>query len=343
MAPIADVNLAACGVAPTLLAALFKAGFRYKADLAGLSARELANEARIDVRDAVVALESAKLAPANGTASSRQSSSRGQSSGVGVTALDVLQQGGMKRPIPTRIQGLDDMLGGGIPCSELTEICGGPGTGKTQLGIHLCLAAQYALDAGSNRSTAIYIDTEGSFLVERVASMATSFSRDFPMVGSRKLDRDDLLQGITYFRVHDFLEQMEVLHSLPALLQAQPECTLVVLDTVAFHFRHGFEDYSQRTRSLDTLATFLHKISADFNIGVVLMNHLTTKSSPSRSIVESPALGESWAHAITTRVILAWEAKCRVARIIKSSTQAHRAAQFEISEKGVRDAEDGVY
>ncbi|TYZ65161.1 hypothetical protein PybrP1_012069 [[Pythium] brassicae (nom. inval.)] len=82
---------------------------------------------------------------------------------------------------------------------------------------------------------------------------------------------------------------MEVLHSLPTLLRAQPEVQraltqlglceptlpsdattskLLVLDTVAFHFRHGFEDYSQRARSLDMLATLLHKIAVDFNIVV---------------------------------------------------------------------------
>lgn len=113
-----------------------------------------------------------------------------------------------------------------------------------------------------------------------------------------------MLQGITYFRVHDFLEQMEVLYALPALLQAQPavrhECVtewareskrgpralvvrtatdgldwivtlqikLLVLDTVAFHFRHGFEDFAQRTRALDALATVLQRIATEFSIAV---------------------------------------------------------------------------
>lgn len=43
---------------------------------------------------------------------------------------------------------------------------------------------------------------------------------------------------------------------------------VVVLDTVAFHFRHGFEDYSQRTRALDALAGHLHRLATEFHIAV---------------------------------------------------------------------------
>lgn len=35
--------------------------------------------------------------------------------------------------------------------------------------------------------------------------------------------RDDLLRGISYYRVHDFVEQMEVVHALESLLRETPE------------------------------------------------------------------------------------------------------------------------
>jgi len=40
----------------------------------------------------------------------------------------------MKR-IPTGIKGLDDMLGGGLPPGRCILVCGGPGSGKTILGV----------------------------------------------------------------------------------------------------------------------------------------------------------------------------------------------------------------
>lgn len=54
------------------------------------------------------------------------------------------------------------------------------------ISIHICLAAQFTLDAPSDRkASAIYIDTEGSFVIERVASMATHFIEDFVATSTR--------------------------------------------------------------------------------------------------------------------------------------------------------------
>src|SRR5208282_5515901 len=52
---------------------------------------------------------------------------------------------GKRQPIPkapTRIAGLDEILEGGIPRGRTTVVCGGPGSGKTVLGLEfLCRAA----------------------------------------------------------------------------------------------------------------------------------------------------------------------------------------------------------
>ncbi|KAF4033249.1 Rad51 [Phytophthora infestans] len=309
----------------------FPRRFSVSKDLVDISARELASEAEISVDDAVGVLEIARHEKKTTT--------------VGDTALDLLQEVTKSKPIATRLLGLDGLLGGGLQLGEVTEICGGPGSGKTQFGIHACLAAQYAVDEAGKKSSAVFIDSEGSFIIERVASMAKHFLEDFRHLGADKLTRDDLLRGITYYRVHDFLEQVEILHSLPSYLQATPECKLLVIDTVAFHFRHGFEDYTQRARALDELALFLHGLATDFDLAVLLINHITTKSSSNNRQVsqERPALGESWTHSIANRVVFEWEANCRVARIIKSATLAHDSALFEVSERGVRDAIDEEY
>ncbi|ETK81105.1 hypothetical protein L915_13365 [Phytophthora nicotianae] len=326
-----DVPLAACGLAPSVLEALLRAGFRHQKDLVDVSARELASEAKINVKDAVEAIEIAR--------------NEKNSSAVGDTALDLLQEVTRSKPIATRLLGLDGLLGGGLQRGEVTEICGGPGTGKTQFGIHACLAAQYVANTTDKPSSAIFIDSEGSFIIERVASMATHFLEDFRHIGADKLTRDDLLRGITYYRVHDFLEQMEILHSLPSYLQANAQCKLLVIDSVAFHFRHGFEDYGQRARALDELAAFLHGLATDFDLAVLLINHITTKSSSNDRQVsqERPALGESWTHSNANRVVFGWEANCRVARLIKSATLAHDSTTFEVSERGIRDMTDKEY
>jgi len=50
-----------------------------------------------------------------------------------VTALDLLQTVRCQQPIVTFSEQLDTLLGGGVPLGKMTEFCGAPGTGKTQI------------------------------------------------------------------------------------------------------------------------------------------------------------------------------------------------------------------
>ncbi|KAL8000404.1 putative DNA recombination and repair protein Rad51 [Plasmopara halstedii] len=210
---------------------------------------------------------------------------------------------------------MDRLLGGGLQREKLRKfVSGSPGSGKTQFGqvIHACLAAQYVVNA------------EGSFIVERVASMAEHFIADFSQICSNKLvclscREPFLLESLLYF--------------------TKTSCNLLVIDTIAFHFRHGFENYVQRARALDEVAVFLHNLATDFNIAIVLINHITTKSTAidRQSSQEQPALGDGWAHSITSRIVFGWETNCRIASLIKSATLAHHSIAFQVSERGLRD------
>jgi hypothetical protein len=72
--------------------------------------------------------------------------------------------------------------------------------------------------------------------------------------------------------------------------------------------------YLQRTQQLSHLAAFLGELATQFEIAVVVLNQMTTKvddhennnggmttTTTSRLV---PTLGESWAHATTTRLLL---------------------------------------
>lgn len=49
------------------------------------------------------------------------------------SAYDILTEEKNLLPISTSSSAIDNILGGGIPVSKVTELCGCPGTGKTQL------------------------------------------------------------------------------------------------------------------------------------------------------------------------------------------------------------------
>ena len=52
---------------------------------------------------------------------------------AGTSALDLLRDEENLNHIVTSCYHIDDMLGGGVPVGKVTELCGAPGIGKTQL------------------------------------------------------------------------------------------------------------------------------------------------------------------------------------------------------------------
>ena len=83
------------------------------------------------------------------------------------TAADILSSHlEFKRPIVSFCQSIDSLLGGGFAVSEVTELVGLPGIGKTQLCIQLCVDVALPKQFGGVCGEALYIDTEGSFVPE---------------------------------------------------------------------------------------------------------------------------------------------------------------------------------
>lgn len=50
------------------------------------------------------------------------------------TALEMLKDDSLQQSIITFSEKLDGLLGGGVPLGKITEFCGAPGIGKTQIG-----------------------------------------------------------------------------------------------------------------------------------------------------------------------------------------------------------------
>ncbi|KAI2493435.1 RAD51-like protein [Fragilaria crotonensis] len=136
------------------------------------------------------------------------------------TALSILQSQST-RSIVTFSKSLDEMLGGGVSIGEVTEICGLPGAGKTQLAMQLCVNANLPHQVGGTCGQAVYIDTEGSFSPERCQSMAEGLVRHVHKSTRGRaeipdwFEPDAILDGIHVFRVYDEPTQMATLEALP--------------------------------------------------------------------------------------------------------------------------------
>lgn len=55
----------------------------------------------------------------------------------GKSALELLKKETQLPSIVTCNEAIDKMLGGGVPLGKMTEFCGIPGIGKTQVGLEL--------------------------------------------------------------------------------------------------------------------------------------------------------------------------------------------------------------
>ncbi|KAB7499586.1 DNA repair protein RAD51-like protein 3, partial [Armadillidium nasatum] len=89
-------------------------------------------------------------------------------------------------------------------------------------------------------------------------------------------------------------------------------------DSIAFHFRHDFTDMSARSSILCSMSQDLIHLASKHNLTVIVTNQMTTKV---RAIGHSeiiPALGETWGHCPTIRLLLHWKGLSRIATVIKS-------------------------
>ncbi|XP_035391204.1 DNA repair protein RAD51 homolog 3 isoform X2 [Electrophorus electricus] len=323
-------------LAPSVKVKLINAGFHTAADLVDLLPLQLCQEAGISQEEANEVLQALRH-------DSRLCQERAAEGCI--TALELLHCEQSQGSLVTFSSELDAVLGGGVSVGKTTEICGTPGIGKTQLCIQLAVDVQIPVCFGGLGGKAVYIDTEGGFLVQRAAEMARAAAEHCALLAEDTEQRaaledftlEKILSNIFLIRCHDYVELLAETYLLPNLLQKCAEVKLVVIDSIAFPFRHDFEDFSQRTRLLNSLAQQLNQLANQQQTAVVLTNQMTTKVSNGQSKLV-PALGESWGHAATEKLILHWEEDKRLASLYKSPRQMEATVQYQITGQGFRDA-----
>ncbi|XP_078228853.1 DNA repair protein RAD51 homolog 3 isoform X4 [Callithrix jacchus] len=224
---------------------------------------------------------------------------------------------------------------------KTTEICGAPGIGKTQLCVQLAVDVQIPECFGGVAGEAVFIDTEGSFMVDRVVDLATACIQHLQLIAEkhkgeehRKALEDftleNILSHIYYFRCCDYTELLAQVYLLPDFLSEHSQVRLVIVDGIAFPFRHDLDDLSLRTRLLNGLAQQMISLANNHRLAVILTNQMTTKIDKNQALL-IPALGESWGHAATIRLIFHWDLKQRLATLYKSPSQKESTVLFQIT------------
>jgi DNA repair protein RAD51 len=155
--------------------------------------------------------------------------------------------------IRTGLQKLDQILGGGLKNSTITDIFGPSGTGKTQL------ALQIMLNSLSENHKIFYQDTTGNFRPERLVEMS-----------QHKEMNKDFLDKITVGRITNVVEQQNSLDKI-----SESDFTLMVIDNVTdlFSFEYPKEEQIlEKTKQFSKYMKRLSQITSDTKIPIVITN-----------------------------------------------------------------------
>ena len=305
------------GVASTTVNKLLKAGFTTVQAVAMTPAREIADLAGMGSDTAVKVCRLARMHVDPGF----------------VPALEVLEMRQHMVKCTTGSQELDRILGGGVETGAITELIGEFGSGKTQICFTLAVTAQQSVEEGGYGGNVCVIDTEGTFMPERIMQIAEE----------RGLDYTKILEGILIARAYNSEHQIILINSLPELVE-KSGIKLVIMDSMIGHFRGeyiGRGTLAERQQKLGSCLSKLLRVAEAFNVSVVLTNQVLSTPDTMYGDPNKPTGGHVMAHACTHRVFLRkGRQNTRLARVIDSPSLPEEKIRFAITAAGVVDADE---
>jgi len=223
---------------------------------------------------------------------------------------------------------LNRILGGGIETDAITELIGEFGSGKTQICFTLSVLAQMPVDQGGFASKVCVIDTEGTFIPERIKQIAEA----------RGLDSNQILQNVLVARAYNSEHQTILIKNLPQIVQ-EHKAKLVIVDSMIGHFRGEFigrGTLSDRQQKIGSCLAALLRVAEAFSLAVVLTNQVQAKPDTSYGDPNKPTGGHVMAHACTHRIFLRkGKENTRIAHVIDSPYLPEEKARFAVDAAGV--------
>ena len=227
---------------------------------------------------------------------------------------------------------LDTLLGGGLETQAITEFVGEFGTGKSQICMTASIRTQLSEDKGGLNGKVLFIDTEGTFAAQRVYQIAQAAGHD----------PEKILEGIIYSRVYNSDHQILSIDHAFKVCQEE-NIKLLIVDSVMSHFRGeyiGRESLAERQQRLNSHLHKLARIAQTLNLAVIITNQVQANPQAFFGDPTRPAGGNILAHASTHRVMLRKASGgIRVAKVFDSPYLPESEAYFQITEKGVEDAQ----
>jgi meiotic recombination protein DMC1 len=219
------------------------------------------------------------------------------------------------------------MLHGGVDTRCITEFCGPPNCGKTQMCHSLAVAAQ--LDGQKvTGSLVLYIDTEQTFNPVRI----------FEIAARRRLDEDQVLANVLITRANSVAKQEQILEQIPDLCKSN-NIILLIIDSVIRNYRAKFTGRSNLVERQQRVCKFMHALSnlaVKHDIAVVITNQVSDR--PESSGKYKPTGGNILGHFVTHRISLIERGPVILANLVKSAYYPYTDCRLQIEDIGVTDA-----
>ena len=254
----------------------------------------------------------------------------------GFTPADqVLEQRSHMRRCRTGSSVLNHIMGGGIETGVITELIGEYGSGKTQICYNLSVLAPLPEEQGGLGGKVCVIDTEGTFLPERIKQIAES----------RGYDPEEVLDQVLVARAYNSSHQLTIIQQLPQVIQ-EHGIKLVIVDSMISHFRGeyiGRGTLAERQQKIGSALGNLLRVAEAFNVAVVLTNQVQATPAVMFGDPNKPTGGHVMAHACNHRVYIRKGRKnTRLIQVIDSPYLPEERVRIAITEAGVTDS-DGSY
>ncbi len=235
----------------------------------------------------------------------------------------------MKR-ITTGSEEIDEILGGGVETQAITELYGEYGSAKTQISHQLAVNVQLPEDEGGLDRGVVFIDTEDTFIPERIEQMAEPTS----------LEPEEVLENIHVARAFNSDHQMLLADEAQDICQRE-DIGLIVVDSLTAQFRSdyvGRGELATRQQKLNRHMNTLLRLANSHNAAVLVTNQVMANPDQMFGDPTSAIGGHIVAHNSAVRIYLRKSKKDkRIARLVDSPYMPEGEAVFKVKDEGIID------
>jgi DNA repair protein RadA len=236
--------------------------------------------------------------------------------------------------LTTGSKALDGILDGGLETQTITEFYGEYGSGKSQICHQLCVNVQLPPERGGLDGAALYVDTENTFRLERIAQMSKHLG----------LDPAKVVKNIIYAEAYTSDHQMFLLENADEVIK-ENNVKLIIVDSLTAHFRSEYIGREMLAPRQQRLNKHMHKLiglARAFNAVAVVTNQVMAKPDIFFGDAIHPIGGHIVGHTSHTRIYLrkASHGPVRIARLVSSPYLPEGEEILKVTENGIEDVSE---